>query len=130
MTIDEAEALLSAIPPHTGDWADLGAGDGTFAQALARRLQPGSRLYAVDRNSNAIASLRRLVVPDVEIIPVAGDFTRPLQLPGTGEASCTGSVDRLPDIMDGLGLAPPTVTATRPSVYGGSLYVAVTQRHS
>ena len=178
MTIDEAEALLWAIPPHTGDWADLGAGDGTFAQALARRLQPGSRLYAVDRNSNAIASLRRLVVPDVEIIPVAGDFTRPLQLPGTGEGQLHGlllanalhfvpetravltsllawlrpgglvviveydgrrpsrwvpypiSVDRLPDIMDGLGVAPPTVTATRPSVYGGSLYVAVTQRHS
>src|SRR5436190_11876191 len=90
MTIDEAEALLSAIPPHTGDWADLGAGDGTFAQALARRLQPGSRLYAVDRNSNAIASLRRLVVPDVENHSSRWRFHSPAAAPGNWRGQLHG----------------------------------------
>ena len=178
MKIDDAEALLAAIPPHRGAWADLGAGGGTFAHALARRLQPGSRIYAVDRDARALASLRRLVVPEIEIIAVAGDFTGPLELPGTPRGELRGllfanalhfvpdpraalrgllawlrpgglvviveydgrrpsrwvpypiSIERLPDIMDGLGLAAPSITASRPSAYGGSLYVAVTQRHS
>ena len=178
MKSDEAEALLAAIPPHKGDWADLGAGNGTFASALARRLQPGSRIYAVDRDPRAVASLRQLKASDVDIIPVAGDFSGPLELPGVGSGELHGllfanalhfvpnpgailadlllwlrpggllviveydgrrpnrwvpypiSVERLPDILASLDLAAPTVTATRPSGYGGSLYVAVTQRHS
>jgi trans-aconitate methyltransferase len=175
----DADALLAAaLPRHAGDWADIGAGDGTFTRALARRLQPGSRVYAVDRDRSAIASLRRLKAPDAEIIPVAGDFTRPLKLPGIGVSQLSGllfanalhfvpnpravltqllswlrpggriviveyegrqpsrwvpypiSAERLPDLVDGLGLPVPTITATRPSAYGGSLYVAVTQRDS
>lgn len=179
VNIGDAEALLAtAVPRHTGDWADIGAGDGVFSRALARRLRPGSRIYAVDRDPSAIASLGRLASADAEIIPVPGDFTRPLKLPGTVVSQLNGalfanalhfvpdprvtlshlltwlrpggrvviieyegrrpsrwvpypiSAAGLADIVSGLGLSPPAVTATRPSAYGGSLYVAVAQRES
>ena len=179
VNVDDAEPLLTAaVPRHVGDWADVGAGDGTFSRALARRLNPGSRIYAVDRDHGAIASLERLVAPGVEIIAVPGDFTSPLKLPGIGVSQLSGmlfanalhfvpnprvvlaqlltwlrpggrvvlveyegrrpsrwvpypiSAERLPEIVAGLGLSTPKITASRPSAYGGSLYVAVTQRDS
>lgn len=179
MNIDEAEALLAAaVPRHAGDWADIGAGDGTFSLALARRLDPGSRVYAVDRDRGALRSLGRRASAAVEIVPVPGDFTRLLMLPGIGESQLSGilfanalhfvpdprvalshlltwlrpggrvviveyegrrpsrwvpypiSAAGLADIVSGLGLSLPAVTATRPSAYGGSLYVAVAQRES
>ena len=63
---DDAAALIAgAIPPASaGDdaraWADLGAGRGTFTEALARRLGPGARVYAVDREPAAVAALAAL----------------------------------------------------------------------
>jgi len=177
MNITDAEALLAtAVPRQAGDWADVGAGRGTFSRALAHRLQAGSRIYAVDRDRAAIASLERLVSDGVEVIPVTGDFTRPLKLPGIGVSQLSGmlfanalhfvanprvvleqlltwlrpggrlviveydgrqpsrwvpypiSTERLPEMVAGLGLSRPAITATRPSAYGGSLYVAVTER--
>ena len=38
------------------------------------------------------------------------------------------SAERLREIVAGLGLSQPVITATHPSAYGGSLYVAVTDR--
>jgi trans-aconitate methyltransferase len=35
---------------------------------------------------------------------------------------------RLPDLLRGAGLKPPTITAERPSAYGGTMYVAVAER--
>ena len=35
---------------------------------------------------------------------------------------------RLPDLLRRAGLKPPTITAERPSAYGGALYVAVAER--
>jgi len=175
---DAAALLATAVPRQAGDWADVGAGRGTFSRALAHRLQPGSRIYAVDRDRAAIASLERLVSDGVAVIPVTGDFTRPLKLPGIGVSQLSGmlfanalhfvanprvvlerlltwlrpggrlviveydgrrpsrwvpypiSTARLPEIVAGLGLSSPAITATRPSAYGGSLYVAVTARDS
>jgi len=178
VNITDAEALLSAaVPRQTGDWADLGAGDGTFSRALARRLRSGSRIYAVDRDRAAIASLDHIAKDEVDIIAVAGDFTLPLQLPGTEIGQLSGlllanalhfvpdpravlgrlvpwlrpggrvviieydgrrpsrwvpypiSTASLPELLTGLGLSPPTITATRPSAYGGTLYVAVADRN-
>jgi len=177
LNIADAEALLTkAVPRQAGDWADLGAGDGTFSRALARRLESGSRIYAVDRDRAAIASLEGLASDSVEVIPVSGDFTRDLQLPGVGAGELSGmlfanalhfvpnpdvvlarllswlrpggrvviveyegrrpsrwvpfpiSAERLREIVAGLGLSQPVITATHPSAYGGSLYVAVTDR--
>lgn len=35
---------------------------------------------------------------------------------------------RLPDLLRRAGLKPPTITAERPSAYGGTMYVAVAER--
>lgn len=35
--------------------------------------------------------------------------------------------DRLADVLAKSGLAPPVITARRPSAYGGALYVAVSE---
>jgi ubiquinone/menaquinone biosynthesis C-methylase UbiE len=177
MNIADAEALLAtAVPRHRGDWADLGAGHGTFSRALARRLEPASRIYPVDRDRAAVASLKLLVTDGVEVIPVRADFTRAFKLPGVDAGQLSGlllanalhfvanpelalarlvpwlrpegrvviieydgrrpsrwvpypiSAVLLPEIVAELGLSKPVITATRPSAYGGSLYVAVTQR--
>jgi SAM-dependent methyltransferase len=78
----DAVALLEGAVPHRpGIWADLGSGDGTFTRALAELLGSGSRIYAVDRDASALASLARQKV-GVEVIPVTADFTGPFELPG------------------------------------------------
>ncbi|HZH40022.1 MAG TPA: class I SAM-dependent methyltransferase [Gemmatimonadales bacterium] len=84
MLIDEAVALLQrAIPHGPGVWADLGAGTGTFTQALGQLLSPGSRIYAVDRDRKAVAALKRLVPKTrVDIVPVLADLTSAFSLPG------------------------------------------------
>ena len=175
--IADAEALLAAaVPLQAGDWADVGAGGGTFSRALARRLGRGSRIYAVDRDRAAIESIAGVGADGVEVIPVIGDFSRPLQLPGIGVSPLSGmlfanalhfvanprdvlahlltwlrpggrvviveydgrrpsrwvpypiSAERLPEMVAGLGLSKPAITARRPSAYGGSLYVTVMER--
>lgn len=178
METQEAAAFLAgAVPKGAATWADLGAGDGTFTLALAWRLGPGGRIYAVDRNLRALTSLARQTVPaGVRVIPVAADFTGPFDLPGlegTGldglllgnalhfvrdsDALLTRLVRRLrpggrvvlieydgrpasrwvpypvplavlPALAAAAGLTAPAVTATRPSAFGGVLYVATAER--
>jgi len=78
----EAVALLeAAIPRAPGVWADLGCGDGLFTQALVELLGPGGRVYAVDRDRQAIASLQRRLANVPNVLPVLADFTRPFELP-------------------------------------------------
>jgi 16S rRNA C967 or C1407 C5-methylase (RsmB/RsmF family) len=51
--------------------------------ALAELVGQGSRIYAVDRDASALASLaRQNVRAGVEVIPVTADFTGPFELPG------------------------------------------------
>jgi SAM-dependent methyltransferase len=80
----DAVALLEgAVPRRPGTWADLGSGDGTFTRAIAELVGPGSRVYAVDRDASALASvMRQKVGAGVEVIPVTADFTGPFELPG------------------------------------------------
>src|SRR3989442_5078687 len=86
MDLRDAAALISnAVPQGAGLWVDFGAGDGTFTRALGRVLGPGARIYAVDRDPAALAILERGVENDgVNVIPVATDFARPLDLPRLG----------------------------------------------
>lgn len=60
MDTHDAVALIeSAVRGREGRWADLGAGHGTFTRALAEVLAPASRIYAVDRDPEAVAALER-----------------------------------------------------------------------
>ncbi|HWC75220.1 MAG TPA: class I SAM-dependent methyltransferase [Gemmatimonadales bacterium] len=88
----EAENFLAqAVPPQPGVWADLGAGTGTFTRALAHILGPGSTIYAVDRDTHALAKLERAGTEDrVQIIPIVGDFTRALELPRAARGALDG----------------------------------------
>ncbi len=85
--MDHAEmvALIRAgVPAGNGTWADLGAGTGNFTRALRALLDPGSTIYAVDRDAKAIVSQRALVAQSTAgaaIRPLQGDFIRPLDLP-------------------------------------------------
>jgi ubiquinone/menaquinone biosynthesis C-methylase UbiE len=80
----DAVALLEgAVPRRPGTWVDLGSGDGTFTWAIAELVGPGSRVYAVDRDASALASLtHQKVRAGVEVVPVTADFTGPFELPG------------------------------------------------
>lgn len=62
MDVNDAVALIrNAVAPSKGAavWADLGAGTGTFTRALARILDAGSTIYAVDQDAKSIAALRQ-----------------------------------------------------------------------
>lgn len=174
MNSTDARALLAtAIPPGAGVWADIGAGEGTFTRALGELLGPGSRIYAVDRDQNAIRALSGVASsPSSTIIPVAADFTHEFTLPELGNAFLDGILfanalhfarnaaavltrltsllkpggsavfieydervasqwvpypippSRLPVITRAAGLGAPEIMTTRPSAFGGTLYVA------
>lgn len=62
MTLAEAvELLRAALPSGTSRWADLGAGAGTFTEALAHLLGPAATVVAVDHDAAAVEQLRSLV---------------------------------------------------------------------
>ncbi len=85
MTATERQALIKgAVQGARGTWADLGAGEGAFSSALASLLGRGSRIYAVDRDVQALRELERelgAAFPDCPVVKVEGDFTAPLSLP-------------------------------------------------
>ncbi|HKV71291.1 MAG TPA: class I SAM-dependent methyltransferase [Gemmatimonadales bacterium] len=83
LTTGAIALLRNAVPPGPGVWTDLGAGTGTFTQALGQLLSPESRIYAVDRDRKAVAVLKRLVPKTrVDIVPVLADLTTAFSLPG------------------------------------------------
>jgi ubiquinone/menaquinone biosynthesis C-methylase UbiE len=170
----EAVALIhSAIPLGGRAWADVGAGDGTFTRALAKLLGPRARIYAIDRDARALEVLRRRAERgQLNIVPIEGDFTQPLELPEPLDGMLIGNAlhfvrdadvvlnrlaqlvrpggriviveydrragsrwvpypipsTRLSAITAAAGLSEPTITATRPSAYGGTIYVATADR--
>ena len=72
------------MPATGGAWADLGAGTGAFTLALRDLAGPGAEIFAVDRDSRALASLQAAMhqrFPGTHLHLVPADFTRPLRLP-------------------------------------------------
>ncbi|MGZ8378195.1 MAG: class I SAM-dependent methyltransferase [Gemmatirosa sp.] len=84
MEIHEAASLIlgavrarDAADPAMPRWADLGAGRGTFTEALARMLGQGAQVYAVDRDATAYAALLQLAgrrPNGARVIPSLADF--------------------------------------------------------
>ena len=88
---DAIGLLSSAIHTRGGTWADLGAGDGVFTRALAEVLGTGARIYAVDRDVHALASLERWAASSIhDVVTMTADFTRPFELPDFGDAMLDG----------------------------------------
>lgn len=76
--------VTSAVAGCGGVWADLGCGDGVFTRLLCELLEPGSRVYAVDKDQHALRRLSRNLegrCQDVSVQSIHADFTRPLSLP-------------------------------------------------
>jgi SAM-dependent methyltransferase len=62
-------------------WADLGAGNGLFTQALATILHDKSTLYAIDKDEQALAAFNKLS-GTVTLHKIVGNFIDdPLPLP-------------------------------------------------
>lgn len=83
--INKARLLLRpGVEGGGGIWADLGCGDGVFTYLLGTLLQPGSEIYAVDKNRRKLQVLPRNLAESslpVSIRPMLADFTRSLSLP-------------------------------------------------
>jgi SAM-dependent methyltransferase len=65
-------------------WADLGSGTGAFTLALADLLPQPALIYSIDRDRRALEQQERTVrarFPERQMIYLAADFTRPLELP-------------------------------------------------
>lgn len=81
-------------------WADFGAGSGAFTLALADLLGPGARIYAIDRNIDALRSLTlamRKTFPGTIVDVRATDFLHPLTLPFLDGLVMANSLHFVPD---------------------------------
>src|SRR5690349_2301846 len=63
---------------QTSQWADLGAGQGLFTQALSTLLAPGSKIYAVDRIVQKIKSSNNILIEFLQADFVNDDLKLPM----------------------------------------------------
>jgi trans-aconitate methyltransferase len=76
----DAVALIDGGVERTGvaqQWADLGAGGGTFTRALAALLPTGSTIHAMDRDARALAEIPARF-REVHVRTQVGDMQAPL----------------------------------------------------
>lgn len=97
MTLAEAIDLLSpAIGPDDLAWMDLGAGSGTFTEALANIIGTEGTIVAVDKDQTAIEKLRtrvRSLPTDAASVSVVnGDIANLASLPGSGQVEFHGAL--------------------------------------
>lgn len=76
------ELIQDGVKAQDGAWADFGAGDGAFTQALHDLLAPSATIYAVDKNPRALNKLStRMNGSEPVVRTVHADFTRDVSLP-------------------------------------------------
>jgi SAM-dependent methyltransferase len=134
MEIHEAQSLIlsgvrarDAAQPGMPRWADLGAGQGTFTEALAGLLGPGAHVHAVDRDATAYTALLQLAgrrPNGARVLPALVDFADPraweaLALSGLDGVLLANALHFVPAAMQARVLAR-VCTALRP---GGRLLV-------
>lgn len=79
MNLQEAIAFIRpAITSTHGTWADIGAGTGTFTEALFHILESG-KVIATDKSPHSLYSLKSPAHISFEIVDA--DFTKPMELP-------------------------------------------------
>lgn len=97
--------LREGIDSQGGEWADLGAGEGAFTQALAELLGPSAHITAVDREGGALRRLAEEMgrrYPATKLDVVVADFRRPLTLAGLDGVVMANSLHFLRDKSDVL----------------------------
>src|SRR5437588_2420206 len=78
---DYLALLRGGVPNPGGVWADFGSGQGAYTLALAELIGPGSTLYSVDLDANALRTQAKLMAekfPDVQLHQITADFTQPI----------------------------------------------------
>ena len=82
---DHVRLIAPGIEPGSGGvWADFGSGSGAFTLALRDLAGPAVRIWSVDRDAGALRAQQAAMerqFPGTALNVVAGDFTRPLDLP-------------------------------------------------
>lgn len=101
MDANDAAALIAPAVARGETWADLGAGRGTFTEALARLVGPEGTVNAVERDASALAALqalaRRSRDDTARIIVRRADFTEPLELPALDGALLANALHFVPE---------------------------------
>jgi ubiquinone/menaquinone biosynthesis C-methylase UbiE len=79
LTLQEAIAFIRpAITDTDGVWADIGAGTGTFTEALFQLLESG-KVIATDKSPHSLYYLKP--PGHIEFAIIDADFTKPMHLP-------------------------------------------------
>jgi SAM-dependent methyltransferase len=97
---DHVRLIAPGVPHQGGIWADFGAGYGAFTLALAEVAGPGTTIYAVDHDRQALESTlatagRRF--PGASVWARFADFTQPLDLPPLDGIVAANSLHYVPD---------------------------------
>ena len=84
--IDHVNLLQGGIPKPGGAWADFGSGRGAFTLALAELIGREGTIYSVDKNRRDLRAQEwnmreRFGERSPSVHYLAGDFTRPVDLP-------------------------------------------------
>lgn len=122
MKHEDAVALIAdAVGGRGGSWVDLGAGSGTFTRALVGLLGPESRVYAIDRDADAVASLSTWAATHApRVTALVADLSRAIDLDGLIGTSVDGILvaNALHFIRDAEEVLAQLATSLRP---GGRL---------
>lgn len=126
---DAIELIRDAVAGSGGTWADLGAGSGTFTRALVALLGSTARVFAVDRDTQAVAGIREWASSAAPGVTArVADLSRPLELPELGAELLDGALmgNSLHYIADGEAVLAGIAARLRP---GGRLVIVEYDQH-